>query len=80
MPHRRVTIFSIMWAKSAGVLFVARVVFPGENKREQPTICSHTEVSRLLHYRLAVIEAALLKLIQIKSGAAAAPDLRGLQS
>jgi hypothetical protein len=75
MPHKRVTISSNMWAKSAGVLFVARVVFPGENKGGQPTICSHTEVSRLLHYRLGVIEAALLKLIQIKSGAAASPRI-----
>ena len=66
----------IMWAKSAGVVFVARVVFLDD--RDQPTIRSHTEVSRLLHYRLEVIEAALLKLVELQSRAATTPPaLRG---
>lgn len=57
------------------VLFVSRTVFPGDT--DQPTICSHTEVSRLLHYRLKVIEAALLTLISLQSKAATSPLVGG---
>ena len=62
-----------MWAKSASVVFVARVVFLDDVG--QPTIRSFTEVSRLLHYRLEVIEAALLKLAELQSRAAATPKM-----
>jgi len=75
MPRKRVTISSIMWAKSAGVVFVAHVVFLGENKCESPTIRFHFDVSRLLHYRLEVIEAAFLKLIELQSSAATTPEM-----
>jgi hypothetical protein len=57
-----------MWATSASLLFVARVVFPGEP--DQPTICSHIEVSRLLHRRLEVLEAALRELGRTQRNAA----------
>ena len=56
-------------------MFVAHVMFLGENKSELPTICSHSDVSRLLHNRLEVIEAALLKLIELQSGAATTPEM-----
>jgi hypothetical protein len=62
-----------MWAKSASIVLVARVVFLADS--DQPTIRSHTEVSRLLHYRLEVIEAALLKLVDLQSRAATPPKI-----
>jgi len=55
------------------VLFVSRVVILDDN--DQPLICSNTaEIRRLLHRRLEVIEAALLKLINLQGNAAATPD------
>jgi hypothetical protein len=54
------------------MMFVTRTVILGE--REAPTICTHTEVSRLLHRRLEVIEAALLKLSDLQSRAATTPE------
>jgi hypothetical protein len=62
-----------MRAKSASVVLVARVVFLDES--DQPTIRSYTDVSRLLHYRLEVIEAALLKLVDLQSRAATPPKI-----
>ena len=50
---------------------IASVVIPGD--KDQPTICSHSDVSRLLHYRLEVIEAALQSLIMLTGIAAATP-------
>ena len=58
------------------VLFASRAVFLDDTV--QPTICSDlTDVSRLLHYRLEVIEAALLKLIDLQSKAATTPSSGG---
>lgn len=54
-------------------MLVARVVFLDDS--DQPTIRSYTEVSRLLHYRLEVIEAALLKLAELQSKAATTPKM-----
>lgn len=64
-----------MWAQSKGrIFFVSNVVFLRGNTTEQPTICSDSaEISRLLHYRLEVIEAALLQLIALQGTAAATP-------
>ena len=55
-----------MWTNSASVVVVAHVVFLGEIECEQPTIRSNTELSRLLRHRLEVIEAALLRLIELQ--------------
>lgn len=60
-----------MWTRSAGFVLVFRVVFLGQD--EQPTICSHTESSRLLHQRLEVLAAALHQLEMLRSNAANAP-------
>ena len=56
-----------MWAKSGEVVFVARVVFPGETGRDQPTNCSDIELSRLLVHRLEVLAAALRQLGRIEA-------------
>lgn len=56
------------------VLFVSRVVILDDN--DQSLICTDTaEIRRLLHHRLEVIEAALLKLVNLQSTAAATPDI-----
>lgn len=57
------------------VLIVSRMVILGE--KDQPPICSNmAEIRRLLRYRLDVIEAALLSLVDLqKSTAAATPDV-----
>lgn len=49
-------------------MFVARMVFPG--MPDQPTICSHTESSRLLLHRLEALRAATQRLAELRSGAA----------
>ena len=59
------------------MLFASRAVFPDGSG--QPTICSHKETSRLLHYRLEVIEAALLTLAELQSRAATTPEVKGTQ-
>ena len=48
------------------VSVTARLVLLGRS--ELPTICSNTEIRRLLRYRLEVIEAALLTLLQLQAG------------
>ena len=59
-----------MWAK-AGFLFASRVVFLGETPEADPAICSDTsDLRRLLHYRLEVLEAALLHVADLQGKAA----------
>ena len=59
-----------MWAKS-GFLFVSRVVFPGETPETDSAICFDiSDLRRLLHHRLEVLEAALLQLAELQSEAA----------
>ena len=63
-----------MWAK-AGVTFVSRVVFPGETPESDSAIClDNSDLRRLLHHRLEVLEAALLELARLQSKAAEAPQ------
>jgi hypothetical protein len=63
-----------MWAKSAVVVFVARVVFLGETGSDQPTICSDIELSRLLLHRLEVLAAAMRQVEILRRTAANAPE------
>ena len=49
-------------------MFTAHVVFPGGP--DKPTICSHTESSRLLLHRLKVLRAAMQRLAEFRSEAA----------
>jgi hypothetical protein len=59
-----------MWAKS-GLLFASRVVFPSETPEADSAICFDTsDLRRLLHYRLEVLEAALLHLADLQGKAA----------
>ncbi len=59
-----------MWANS-GYLFAARVVFPGETPESDSAICLDTsDLRRLLHYRLEVLEAALRELARLQRNAA----------
>ena len=59
-----------MWTRSS-FLFVTRVVFLGEAPETGSAICLDTsDLRRLLHYRLEVLEAALLELARLQSKAA----------
>lgn len=67
-----------MWAQ-AGNLFTARVVYLGDNGSEQPTICSHSELRRLLHRRLEVLAAALRELKRLAASQPNAPEPGGAE-
>ncbi len=59
-----------MWAKS-GFTFASRVVFLGETPEADSAICFDTsDLRRLLHYRLEVLEAALLRVADLQGEAA----------
>ena len=63
-----------MWAK-AGVTFVSREVFPDETPESDSAIClENSDLRRLLHQRLDVLEAALLRLSGLASKAAEPPQ------
>lgn len=56
-----------MWANS-GFLFASRVVFLSEVPTANSAICfDHSDLHRLLHYRVEVLEAALLELAKLRS-------------
>lgn len=60
------------WQFQSNVLFTASVVFLDDS--DLPTICPDSyDISRLLLYRLEVIEAALLKLADLQGTAATTP-------
>jgi len=64
-----------MWAKS-GFLFASRMVFLGETPETDSAICfDNSDLRRLLHHRLEVLEAALLELARLQSGAAQSTSL-----
>jgi hypothetical protein len=63
-----------MGAKSARLLFVARVIFLGETGSDQPTICSDIELSRLLLHRLEVLRAAMRQVEILRRAAASTPE------
>ena len=55
-----------MWAKS-GFLFASRMVFLGETPETDSAICfDNSDLRRLLHHRLEVLEAALLELARLQ--------------
>lgn len=60
-----------MWAKSVGFLFASRMVFLDETPEADPAICIDTsDLRRLLHRRLEVLEAALQRLAELRDTAA----------
>jgi hypothetical protein len=59
-----------MWAK-AGLTFVSRVVFLGETPEPDSAICfDNSDLRRLLHRRLEVLEAALQRISDLSGEAA----------
>ena len=64
----------MMWADPS-FQFPVRVVFPGEMREADSAICiNRSDLRRLLHRGLEVLEAALLKLSELASKAAEAPQ------